>query len=196
MGIFGKKDTPGNAESAPIAEYKVIYRGGLPELPKAKVGGIMLRVWADAFAFEPTTSSKKFWQPLAIPFAAITDVQVVTRQISGAEAFLSSGSGGGTRDLQTDNNLHFHYVDASGQPLILRVEMLTGVTVSGQAKKAAEFNDLLQTQGIRAHFRQASASAGAAPSGVDNLAKLGEMFQQGLLTQAEFDAAKAKALGL
>lgn len=196
MGLFGSKTKPGDATPAPMAKYQVIYKGGLAHLSKAKAGGIEFQVWDDHFAFEPTIGSKKWWDPLTIPFAAVSDVQIVRRQVSSGQALLA---GGNTRDLATDNNLNFHYVDPAGQPLILRMEMMTGVTVTGQAKRAAEFADLLMAHGIRAQFHSAAAPAQQPPAqgGVtEHLAKLGEMYQQGLLTQAEFEAAKAKALGL
>lgn len=195
MGLFGSKSTPGDAVPAPTAEYKVTYKGGLASLPKAKIGGITLQVWDDRFAFEPTVGSKKFWEPLVIPFVAVSDVQIVRRQVGSGQALLAGGS---ARDLETDNNLHFHYVDRDGQPLILRVEMLTGVSVSGQARKAAEFADLLMARGVRTQFYTAAAPTPQQPQGgvTEHLAKLGEMYQQGLLTQTEFESAKAKALGL
>ncbi|MCX4750943.1 hypothetical protein OG455_41415 [Kitasatospora sp. NBC_01287] len=36
MALF-KKSQPADAGAAPLAEYKVVYKGGLAELPKAKV---------------------------------------------------------------------------------------------------------------------------------------------------------------
>lgn len=193
MGLFkSSKAEPADGTPAPIAEYKVIYRGGLAELPKAKTGHIMLQAWGDCFAMEPGSVSKKFWTPLTIPYAAISDVQIVRRQVSTAESLLSSSQG--QRNLEQDNNIHIHYTDATGQPVVLRVEMLTGVTVTGQAKKAAEFNDLLQAHGIRAQFQQATAPAGSG-SVADEFAKLGQLFQQGILSPEEFAAAKGQLLG-
>ena len=193
MGLFKSSNAePVEGAPAPIAEYKVNYRGGLAALPKAKVGGIMLQAWDDRFTFEPTVGSKKFWQQLTVPCAAISDVQIVRRKVSTGEALLSSSQN--QRNLEQDNNIHFHYTDAAGQPVVLRVEVLTGVTVTGQAKKAAEFNDLLQARGIRAQFQQTAPPAGAG-SVADELAKLGQLLQQGILSPEEFASAKGRLLG-
>jgi hypothetical protein len=193
MGLFGKKET--QTGPAPLAEYKVTYKGGLAQLPKAKVGGIMLQIWPDRFDLQPTTGSKSFWQPLTIPYPAITDLQIVQRQVGGFESVLAAGSRNGTRDLQTDNNLHLHYTDATGTPTVLRLEMLTGVTVSNQAAKCTELDDLLRTSGIRQQFHSAPAPARGG-SLTDELARLQDLAQQGVLSPQEFAAAKAQLLGL
>jgi len=114
MALFRSKTTPPDTGPAPIAEYKVNYRGGLATLPKAKIGGIMVQVWDDRFTFEPTTGSKKFWEPLTIPYTAISDVRIVRRQVTTGEALLTSSSN--MRNLEQDNNIHFHYTDTAGNP--------------------------------------------------------------------------------
>jgi hypothetical protein len=69
MALFGNKNSRNtDAGPAPLAEYKVVYRGGLPHLPKSKVGGIELRYWPDRLTLDPTTGSKKFWQPMELPY--------------------------------------------------------------------------------------------------------------------------------
>ncbi|MEY9839692.1 SHOCT domain-containing protein [Streptacidiphilus sp. EB103A] len=193
MGLFGNKQT--STTDAPLAEYKVVYRGGLPHLPKAKVAGIELRYWPDRITLDPTSAAKKFWDPLAIPYGAISDLTIEQRQVSTTESLLASGSRGGARDLATHNNIHLAYTDPAGQPMLLRVEMLTGVTVSGQAKKCAEMLDMIRVQGIRNHFATAPAATGSAGSVADELAKLGQLMQQGILSADEFAAAKARLLG-
>lgn len=197
MALFkSKNQQPADGTPSPLAEYKVIYKGGLPELPKAKIGGIEMKFWPDRIALEPTTASKKFWQPLALPYAAITDLQIVKRQVSTGEALLSGR--GGTRDLEQDNNIHIGFATEHGQPLVLRLEMLTGVTVTGQAKKCRELEDLLRVNGIRDSF---AAGAGQAPQdavggGVaEEIGKLAALHTQGILSDAEFAAAKARLLG-
>lgn len=195
MGLFKRSTTqPTDSTPAPLAEYKVVYKGGLAELPKSKVAGIELRIWPDRFELLPTAAARKFWQPLTIPFAAVADVQVATRQVGTGQALLA---GANARNLVQDNNLHFHYVDQVGQSIVLRVEMLTGVTVQGQAKKAAEFNDLLQAHGIRRLFGGASNVATAVSTGslADEIAKLQQLLQVGALSPAEFEQAKARLLG-
>lgn len=203
MGLFSKSE-PVDAGPQPLGEYKVTYKGGLPELPKAKIGGILLQFWPDHFHFEPTTASKKFWQPLRIPYTAVSDLEIVTRQVGNAETLLSAGSRGGTRNLATDNNIHISYAAEGGQQLVLRMEMLTGVTVGGQAKKCAEMLDFMQVNGIRSHFGGgtqgpswgSAAPQGAAPMGVaQEIEHLAGLHAQGYLSAEEFAAAKARALG-
>lgn len=196
MGLFGNKKPSGDAGPAPIAEYKVVYKGGLPHLPKAKVAGIELRYWPDRLTLDPTAAAKKFWEPMELPYAAISDLTIERRQVSAAENLLSAGNGGGSRDLATMNNIHLHYAGADGHPVLLRLEMLTGVTVTGQAKKCAEMLDQLRAHRI---LDQITAPAGAAPTAgggvADELAKLGQLAQQGILSPEEFTAAKARLLG-
>ncbi|GAB2696264.1 SHOCT domain-containing protein [Kitasatospora kifunensis] len=195
MALFKKSQPSDSSGPAPLAEYKVVYKGGLADLPKAKVAGIEFRVWGDRFTLDPTAAAKRFWTPLAIPFSAISDLKIVTRQVGTGQAILA---GANARNLAQDNNIHFHFQDAAGQQVILRVEMLTGVTVQGQAKKAAEFNDLLQAHGIRRLFGGAPQAAATAPTGgslADEIAKLQQLLQAGALSQTEFEQAKARLLG-
>ena len=193
MGLFSSKATSADAGPSPLVEYKVIYKGGLPGLPKAKVSGIMMAIWPDRIHFEPTASSKKFWQPLTVPLTAVSDLQVVTRQVGTGEALLSGSRG--TRSLEQDNNIHLHYTDPSGQAFVLRVEMLTGVTVTGQAKKCAEMLDLIQVNNLRQHFATRPIQD-AQPSGIaEEIRRLAELHAQGVLSDDEFAVAKARLLG-
>lgn len=196
MGLFGSKKPAADAGPAPIAEYKVIYRGGFAQLPKAKAGGIELRYWPDRLTLTPTTGSKSWWQPVELPYAAIHNLTIEQRQVSAAENLLSAGKGGGSRDLATMNNIHLHYSDPTGRQMLLRLEMLTGVTVTGQAKKCAEMLDQLRANRILDQITTPGATAPVASAGVaDELAKLGQLAQQGLLSPEEFAAAKARLLG-
>ncbi|MFJ8309808.1 MULTISPECIES: SHOCT domain-containing protein [unclassified Streptomyces] len=198
MGLFkSKNQQPADSAPSPLAEYKVTYKGGLPELPKAKVGGIELRFWPDRVTFESTTASKKFWQPLTVPYVRITDLQIVRRQVTTAEVLLSAGSRSGTRDLEQDNNIHLSYTTEQGQPFALRVEMLTGVTVTGQAKKCRELEDMLRVNGIRDRFVGSPVQT-AQPAGggiAEEIGRLATLHAQGVLSDEEFTAAKAQLLG-
>ncbi|MEZ0089938.1 SHOCT domain-containing protein [Streptacidiphilus sp. EB129] len=197
MGLFNSKTPSADSASAPIAEYKVVYRGGLASLPKPKAAGIELRYWPDRLTLDPTSAARKFWEPLTLPYAAIGDLTIEQRQVSSTEALLASGKGGGARDLATHNNIHLTYTSPEGQAMLLRVEMLTGLTVNGQAKKCAEMLDMIRVNRIREQFAAAPASASPAGSGsvADELAKLGMLAQQGILSPEEFTAAKARLLG-
>lgn len=197
MGLFGNKKPSEDAGPAPLAEYKVVYRGGLPHLPKAKVAGIELRYWPDRLTLDPTAAAKKFWEPLELPYAAISELSIAQRQVSATEGLLAAGKPGGAKDLATDNNIHISYTGQDGQSMLLRVEMLTGVTVTGQAKKCAEMLDMIRVNRIREQFTQTGAipQDAFAVSVADELAKLGQLAQQGILSPDEFAAAKARLLG-
>jgi len=186
---FGKKNTATPDETI----YKVTYQGGLPELPKGKLGEIQLVVTDDAFLFRPTVGSQKFWAELTVPFANVSSVDIVARTVSTMEGLLG---GVNASQLQQDNNLNFTYATDAGQQIVLRVEMLTGFSVMGQAGKCREFMDYLRTKGILDRFRSAVQPSPASPSGVDEVARLAELHAQGILTDDEFTAAKRKALGL
>ncbi|MCW2857875.1 MAG: hypothetical protein JWR52_3490 [Marmoricola sp.] len=177
-----------------LETYKVTYRGGLAHLPKPKVGGIMLTITPDAFRFEPTRSAQGFWQRFTIPYADVTDVAVVERQVNTFEAI---AGGLNSRQLNQDNNIHFSYVDADGNETLLRVEMLTGVTVQGQARKCQEFEDRLRVHQVRSKFRAAAPAGGGAASTdvAEQLSKLADMKASGALSEDEFVAAKARLLG-
>lgn len=81
---------------------------------------------------------------------------------------------------------------------MLRFEMLTGVTVPGQAKKCREFSDRLRVLGIRDKFRgdpAAAAADGAGGSSIpDQIAQLASLRDQGVLSSAEFEAKKGELL--
>jgi len=194
---FGRNKDSGPEPEKPLAIYDVVYKGGLRELPKSKVAKIVLELWPDHFVFVPTNSSKKFWIQLEIPYSSITSVDVTDRTVSTFE-----GLAGGldSKQLNQKNNIHFGYRGAEGDTL-LRVEMLSGVTVMGQAKKCLEFEDRLRTFRIRDQFVtavQPSASpaltSAAGGSLTDELKKLAVLHDAGALTDDEFAAAKARLL--
>jgi hypothetical protein len=192
MGLFSKKGDDGG--EAPLEKYTVVYKGGHPGLPKSKSGGIQLLLMADEFQLNPTMGSKSYWQPVAMSYDRVNDVQIVARQVSTLESIVG---GMDSKQLNQDNNLHFDYLDDGGQQLVLRFEMLTGTTVMGQAKKCREFEDRLRNLGIRGRFRApAAAPDPAAPVTdiADQIAKLAALRDQGILTDQEFDTKKADLL--
>jgi hypothetical protein len=192
-----KGESTASAEE-PWRTYKTSYRGGLAHLPKAKVGEVRLEVYPDRFEFQPTIGSKKFWTHLVMPYETITDLKIVDRTVSTVEGLLG---GLNSRQLNQKNIILIAYAD--GQQL--RMEMITGVTVMGQAKVCLEFEDLLRTQRIYDRFASAQPPPppppppGAAANAPSELAlrirELGELRDQGLLTDEEFYAQKAKLLG-
>jgi hypothetical protein len=174
--------------------YKVVYRGGLAELPKAKVGGIELVLTPDAFRLSPTNGSRRWWRELTIPYEQVSDVEIVGRVVSTFEGLVG---GLNSRQLNQDNNIHFVFTDTLGREVALRVEMLSGVTVMGQAKKCREFEDRLRTLGIRRRFKGCDPIVAEPSSELDipqQIMQLAVLRDQGILTVDEFDSKKLELL--
>jgi hypothetical protein len=180
-----------------LESYTVIYRGGLADLPKPKSGGIDMLVMVDSFIFEPSSAVKKWWNPLTIRFEAIKSFSVEGRQVSTVEGLLG---GINSRQLNQDNNLHIDFTDENGNQVLLRLEMLSGITVMGQAVKARQLMDRLRVHGILDRIeRNASPVASGAPGtgagdAHDKLRKLAELHKDGILTDDEFATKKAELL--
>jgi hypothetical protein len=195
MGLFSKRSPE---EESALEVYKVVYKGGHPDLPKAKTGEIRLLLTPEEFQLHPTIGSQKFWNRLDIPYHDVIDLQIVARQVSTLEAVVG---GLDSRQLNQDNNIHIVCVDGSGNQLTLRFEMLTGITVQGQAKKCRELEDRLGNLGIRNKFRGTPAPPAAPPGGpsgsgdvADQIAKLASLRDQGILSEHEFETKKAQLL--
>lgn len=193
MGLFSKKSEKYTGEK-PIEAYKVVYKGGHPNYTKAKVGALLFEMFPDRFELKPTNATKWF-SPLTIPYIKIADLKIVERQVGTAEGILG---GLNSRQLNQANNIHISFTQ-NGQPIVLRLEMLTGVTVMGQAKKCLEFEDRLRTHGIREKFVAAQTSTAKQSVAVDNtqqISKYAALFKQGAITEAEYNAKKRQLLGL
>lgn len=132
----------------PLASYTVVYRGGLPGLPKAKHGGITLTVYEDRFALTAKLGAR-FWTDMVIPFSSVTNVSIEDRNVSTFEVI---AGGLNSRQLNQRNNIHITYTNDDGLELVLRLEMLTGVTVPAQARRCAELQDLLRVNNIPGQF--------------------------------------------
>jgi Short C-terminal domain len=149
-----------------------------------------MQLLSDRFQFMPTMGSKGFWSELEIPYAAITDLQIVDRTVGTFEGLVG---GLDSKQLNQKNNIHVAYSGPEGNTL-LRLEMLSGVTVMGQAKKCNEFEDRLRNFGIREQFI-ANAPAPSSGGGLSvELNKLAALKASGVLTEDEFVAAKAQLL--
>ncbi|WP_222853778.1 SHOCT domain-containing protein [Fodinicola acaciae] len=192
MGLFAKKEeTTGDV---PLETYKVVYKGGLASLPKAKAGEIKFHLMSDEFRLEPTVGSRSYWNLLRIPYQAVNDLRFVVRQVSTVESLMSGVAGQPDSDLAQANNIHLDYVDDAGVQVLLRLEMLTGLTVMGQAKKCRELDDRLRVHGIRSKFRVQPAPAGGGGDIAGQIAQLAALRDQGVLTPQEFDTKKAELL--
>jgi hypothetical protein len=127
------------------ADYQVQYLGGLAEYPKAKHGFIDLTVGDDGFTLDPTRATAKWWQPLTLKYSDISSVSIADRTVSTVEGLLG---GVNSRQLNQKNNINIEFTNEASRSLVLRLEMLSGVTVMGQAKKCQELEDRLRSNGI------------------------------------------------
>ncbi|MFM1876469.1 MAG: hypothetical protein RL266_2206 [Bacteroidota bacterium] len=188
--IFGKKEKPTDL----ICDYSVVYKGGHPDYPKSKNGMIDFYTCSDRFEFSPTMGSKDWFKGLVIPFNTVIDLQIVQRQVGTVEGLLG---GLDSRQLNQANNIHITY-NSNGQEVVLRLEMLSGVTVMGQAQKCLEFEDRLRTNSVRSKFSQKTISTnGTVSSELDipsQIEKLASLMEKGFLTKTEFETKKAELL--
>jgi len=190
MGLFSRK----KKDEGVLEKYNVVYKGGRPENPKSLNGKIEMKLYSDHFEFAPTMGSKKKWQPYEIPYNTISKVEYVKRELGKLEALATIG--GGARDIQTLNNINITHQTDSGK-LVLRMEMLTGVHVAVQAQKCQELEDKLRTHGIRDQFISApeeGSSSAAAPDIPEQIEKLGDLLEKGLINQEEYDEKKSDLL--
>ena len=182
-------------DAGSIASYQVQYLGGLLEHPKSKAGFIELLLQDDCFQAEPDPREHQVvGTSVTIPYSDVNSVSIVARTVGTAEGLLG---GLNSRQLKTRTTICTSTIrvpQASGP--ILRVEMLSGVTVMGQAKKAKEFEDRLRANGILAKFRAAAAAPGMQAVDIPGqLARLGEMHSSaGIRTDEEFAAKKTELL--
>lgn len=183
-----------------IIRYTVIYKGGFEQKPQKKSDALSLglNVLPDKFVIKPELLAKQQWfgeTNVEVPYAAVKKFEIVKRQVSTAEAMLSSN--GDTKSLEQENNIEITYTDDSGKERKLRMEMLTGTTVYGQAGKCREMMDLLRENEILAIFEKNITPANVPQGGVDiadQISKLATLKEQGILSDEEFAAKKAELL--
>jgi len=176
----------------PLESYDVVYKGGLRDLPKSKVGKIKMELYPERIELLPTIGSK-FWTELTIPFSTISSLEIVERTLNTFEGL---AGGLNSRQLNQKNNIHVTYAGAEGETL-LRLEMLSGVTVMGQATKCNEFEDRLRNFRVREQFVTSPPSQTLPGEGISaELARLASLKADGILTEVEFAAAKARLLGI
>ena len=184
-----------------IIRYQVIYVGGFEQKPEKKSNSMALglNILPDRFAIKPELLAKEQWFGdviVEVPYTSVKKFEITKRQVSTAEALLSSN--GDTKSLEQENNIEITYNDENCKEHKLRMEMLTGTTVYGQAAKCKEMIDLLREHEILAIFeKNANVEAGTLSSGVDiadQIAKLAALKEQGILSVEEFNAKKTDLL--
>ena len=198
----GMVELPQAAENLPtmtqkglFETYSVIYLGGHPEHPKSKAGSISLQAFSDRFMLIPTFGTKNWLKGITIKYESITDLRIVQRQVSTLEGLLG---GLDSRQLNQLNNIHIIYKDEQGiGNLILRLEMLSGITVMGQAIKCLEFEDRLRTHHIRDKFRPSTIQSTPVTISIDiplQIEKLADLRDKQILSASEFEAKKTELL--
>lgn len=173
-----------------LEHYSVIYLGGLPAYPKAHHGNsIDFLVMPTEFQLVPTNTSRWF-SGLVIPYTKVLGFEIVERTVSSLEGILG---GINSRQLNQANNIQIEF-RLEGQELILRLEMLTGITVMGQAGKCRELMDKLRVHGVLGKFAGKRLPSTPTEDIPAQIAKLAGLRDQGILTGAEFDAKKTELL--
>ena len=179
-----------------IIRYAVVYQGGLEKYPKAKSGEIGLNILPDKFIFKATNTSKEWFQDMEIPYTDMQRIEVVKRKVSNTEWLLSSSSSD-MKAMEQENNIEFTYANESGREQLLRVEMLTGLSIYGQAGKCREMIDVLRQNGILNLINKEAGKEKAVVENVDvisQLEKLAKLKENGILTEEEFNSKKSKLL--
>lgn len=179
-----------------LIRYEVTYHGGHPDfqLGKKKSPYILLDIMPDRFSFLAKPQSEDWFTGFEIFYNQVVSLEIVERTISNAEVFL----GGGDNPNQHQKNvMEIKYIDEAKDEYVVRCEMLTGLTIMGQAKVCQEMLDLLRTKGVMKQFRGTESKAAANNSSEDVLGqieKLAKLKEQGILTEEEFAQKKAALL--
>ena len=106
---------------------------------------------------------------------------------------------GNTKSLEVDNNIEITYLDEGGAEVLLRLEMLTGITVPAQAIKCREMLDILRQNKILQQFNKEASANDPAPASVDiveQIQKLKGLLDAGILSEDEFNAKKTELLAI
>lgn len=181
-----------------LIRYEVIYKGGHPafQLGKKKSPYILLDIMPDRFSFLATSQSKDWFTGFEIPYSKVISLEIVERVISNTEMLLSSSSN--NSDLRQKNVMEIKYLDEAGDEFVVRNEMLTGLTVMGQARVCQEMLDLLRTKSIMKQFKGIENNQTNNVSGGDDILKqiekLASLKESGIITEEEFNQKKAVLL--
>ena len=127
-----------------IIRYGVTYLGGLPKYPKKLTGELGMNIMPDCFHFHPS-STLKMEEDTIIPYSCVEKLEITRHQITNAEMMIASGTD--MKSMEQENNIEISY-RVDGKLLVLRVEMLTGVSLYGQAGKCREMMDVLRQNEI------------------------------------------------
>lgn len=181
-----------------IIRYQVTYKGGFDNKPQKKSDSLSLglNIMEDSFIFKPEYLAKQEWfgdNIVTIPYDTVIKFEITKRQVSTTEYMLSSH--GETKSLEQFNNIEITYLD-NGNEKIIRAEMLTGLTVFGQAEKCKQMMDLLREKNILSKLNK-EKSVVNTDTGNDVLSqieKLADFKNKGIISEQEFDIKKIELL--
>lgn len=186
------KELKAPAEGA-IQRYGVIYIGGLPEFSKKKSGEIGFNIMPDKFILKATSTSKEWFADMVIPYDKIQGFEIVKRTVSNTEMLLST-SGSDMKSLEQENNIEITFVNTDEKKLVLRLEMLTGVSVYGQAGKCRELIDVLRQNDIYDQLIKKDNAQSSNNDVLSQIEKLSSLLEKGILSQEEYQSKKAELL--
>lgn len=180
-----------------IVRYGVIYHGGLSQYNNVKHSGeIGLNIMPDSFSLNKTFTSKDWFDDISIPYSSVRKFELAKRQVTNADWLLSSSSSD-MKAMEQENNIHITFDDDNGNEVLLRLEMLTGVSIYGQAVKCREMLDTLRQNGILKLLSKEEKAVVSQPTGndiIDQIEKLSKLKESGILTEEEFNTKKAGLL--
>ncbi len=144
-----------------------------------------------SFYLKPTKTSEEFFDDMVIPYDSIQKFEITKRTVSMAEGFMSNNS----QNLATDNNIEITYINNDNEEVTLRLEMLTGFSVDGQAVKCKEMLDILRQNKILKRIqKEQNAQNVQNDDVVIKIKKLNELKEMGILSEEEFQNKKSELL--
>ncbi len=145
----------------------------------------------ESFYLKPTKTSEEFFDDMVIPYDSIQKFEITKRTVSMAEGFMSNNS----QNLATDNNIEITYINNDNEEVTLRLEMLTGFSVDGQAVKCKEMLDILRQNKILKRIqKEQNAQNVQNEDVVIKIKKLNELKEMGILSEEEFQNKKSELL--
>lgn len=174
-----------------IARYEFTYKSGLDDIPKARSGAWGMNIMPDMFSFRVTITTRDWLYDLDIPYDSISDIRIEKRTISNAEMWLGAGN---DANQQQENVVVLEYLDKDERKSTLRVEMLTGTSIFGQAAKCKELMDLLRRENILERIKKPEGANVVANDPIAQIEKLHKLKEAGVLSEEEFAKKKTELL--
>lgn len=167
-----------------IIRYSVIYLSGLAKYPKKRSGEIGLNIMPKSFYLKPTQVASEWFEDMVIPYDKINDFKIIKRTVSLSEGFLSERPS----ELATENNIEISFIDEENNEQVIRLEMLTGISVHGQAVKCKEMLDILRQNQILSIIQKQSGDKAQSKSEdvFAQLEKLASLKEKGIISEEEF----------